>query len=225
MNFADSTLLRLSSEPGRNALLGQDELADMVGTAFDAPNAGLQGAYGLSVDRLDIGIEIARTAHIDGSYTATPGALPGDIRLRIANLQLGEPLRIDTLWRGHLIARHRPQDDRIVAVAGGFTLLDLDREIISDLGSLPAGAALENERRQRLLERLRTDAAQPNLIDDHVLDSILDASGAPDIAALLDAKGTGEVARLRLSFDAPAVAGAPVPIRLPITAAVLVRDA
>jgi hypothetical protein len=131
--------------------------------------------------------------------------------------------RADLVFRGTFIARHTITDDRIEDVSGGFAALDLDREIVADLGALPADAAtLEKERRSRLLKRLKTGAAEPDLIDDDVLDSMLTAANAVDVSALLDRRGTAALGRLALKFRS---GGAPVvsPVQLALNVAVLVR--
>lgn len=224
MNFVDATLLRLASPAERQAMLTQDILGGMLAAAFDTASAAIQGPYAIAVDRLDLGVEVGRSVTVDGTYVASPGTLPGDLRLKVGNLQVGRPLQVDTLWRGQLIARWTPQDDRVTSVSGGFTLLDIDRQIISDLGALPAGGALETERRTRLIARLKAGAAQPDVVDDQLLDALFAASGVADAAGLLKAQGTSDIARLKITFSPPAQAGAPVPLRLPVTVAVLIRD-
>lgn len=225
MDFGDKLLIQLASASGRTALLGQDALRAMVTAAFDVATAPVEGPYAIEVERADLGLEIARSVQFDGEFVAVPGALPGSLRLRSSNFGGGTPLRVDALWRGALIARQVPQDDRIAALSGGFTLLDIDREIIGDLGALPAGPALEAERRARLLARLKADASQAELIDDRALDAMLAAGGIADVATLLGQRGGSGLARFSLAFTAPAHQAVPLPIRLPVTVAVLIRSA
>lgn len=225
MNFVDVAILKCATAAGRAGLLDQDCLAQMVQAAFDVTAFPVQEPYALTVDTLDLGLELARPALVQGSYTAIPGATPADLRLRIDGFSPLQPLRVDALWRGVLIARQVPQDDRITATAGGFASLAIDRAIIADLGALPASpASLEAERRRRLLARLRLNAVEPDAIDDATLGRMFAAAGVPDAASLLAARGNAELGAFHISFSA-AAAVAPVPVSLPVTVAVLARDA
>lgn len=225
MDFADNVLLRLASTPTRNALLSQAVLGTMVDTAFDTSTANVAGPYALDVEQLDLGVEIPRTATLEGTYEQAPGTLPGMLRLRVGNLQLGETLRVDSLWRGQLIARIITSDNRITAVSGGFALLDLDRAIEAALGALPVGVALETERRKELLKRLKAGALLPDVIDDAALNHMLAAAGVSSLADLVAQQGVANLGALRIRFtSAPEVEPPPVPVRLPVTVAVLVHN-
>lgn len=224
MGFVDRIILQLASSAGRDALLDQPALQRALNTAFDTTSAALEGPFALDVAQADLGLEILRPVLLEGSYATAPGAVPGELRLKATNLRLGKSLFVDLLWRGALVARRVPQQDRIVEVAGGFATLDIDREIIADLGGLPEGAALEAERRRRLIARLRAGAVSAGAIGETELDAMLAAGGASDVDALLAARGTADLGRFRIGFSPPAAGGAPVPIRLPVSIAVLVRD-
>jgi hypothetical protein len=224
INFSDRTVLQLATAAGRNALFDQDTLGNLIATAFDTELAPVDGPFALDVERSDIGVELSRTVRLEGHYAAAPGAVPGDIRLHIDNLRIGSPLRVDLLWRAQLVARHVQQDDRVASVTGGFTALDLDREIVAALGALPVGAALEAARRTRLLARLKANAAQADAIDDAALDAMLAAADAADVASLLAQRGNAGVGRFRLTFSAPQQGAVAVPIRLPVTIAVQAFD-
>lgn len=218
-------ILKCATAAGRAGLLDQVCLAQIVQAAFDVVAFPVQGPYALIVDTLDLGLEVARPALVHGSYTATPGAMPADLRLRIDGFSPAQPLRVDALWRGALIARQMWQDDSIIAAGGGFTPQNIDRAIIADLGALPASpAALEAERRRRLLVRLRLNAMVPNAIDDAALGQMFATAGVADAASLLAARGNAELGAFRISFSA-AAAAPPVPVSLPVTVAVLARDA
>lgn len=225
MDFSDKAILRLATPAGRNSLLDQTTLAQMAEAGFDTAAHPLTGPFALEVDTVDLGAEIARAATLEGQIVSVPGSPPMDVRLKLAGFPAAAPLRIDALWRGALIARRVPQDDRVEAVSGGFSALDIDREIIADLGALPrSSSALEAERRRRLAARLGEGAANPDLIDSGSLDAMLGAANAADVATLIEARGTAGLARFLLQFGA-AAATPPVPVRLPSTIAVIVRDA
>lgn len=227
MDFVDAVVLRCATAEGRATLLDQDGLAQMVEAAFDVTALPVQGPYAMTVDTLDLGLELVRPAVLSGAYTAVPGAIPAELRLRIDGLAPAQPLRVDALWRGALIARQVPQEDRVTAVSGAFASTDIDRAIIADLGALPTNAAvLEAERRRRLLRRLRAGDAVPDAINDLALDRMLAVAGVTDTASLLAGRGTTGLGTFRIGFSAAAaVAAVPVPITLPVTVAVIARDA
>lgn len=225
MEFSDTILLELATAAGRGALLDQAALGQMISAAFDLSVAPVQGPFSLTVETLDLGLDITRPGLIEGSFSATPGSVPANIRIRVEGLAFAPPPRVDALWRGTLIARRVPQDDMVAGVSGGFILLDLDRAIVAELGALPATpAALETARRRVLLARLRDGAAQPGALNDAAVDHMLAAAGVADASGLLAGRGTAELGAFRLAFTAAAVAP-PVPVTLPVTVAVLVREA
>lgn len=224
MNFVDGTLVSLANAPGRNALLDQAALAQMLAAAFDTEAAPLDGPFALGVETTDLGVEISPRLMLEGGWTL-PGGVPTDARFRIEGLRIGQPLRVDALWRGRLIARTVPQDGRVEAVAAGFIPTDIDRTIVAALGALPADpAALEAARRQELRTRLTAGMAQPAALDDRALDGMLARAGVANVGALLAAEGAAALGAVRLRFSAPAAGEPASPVSLPVTVAVLVRD-
>lgn len=226
VDFLDDTALKLATAAGRAALLDQATLGQMAEAAFDTATAAIEGPFAVHVETLDLGLEIARPALVEGTIRTAPGIPPAELRLRVDGLAATPPLLVDALWRGSLIARSTPQDDLVTGVGGSFTLLDLDRAVIAELGALPGSApALEAARRAQLLARLRAGAAEPASMRSADLDHMLEAAGAADVGTVLAARGAIGLGAFRLSFSAAAPVVPPVPVSLPVTVAVLVRDA
>jgi len=101
----------------------------------------------------------------------------------------------------------------------------LDAEIIRSLGALPTDqAALEAERRARLLVRLRAGFQQPEALTDAAFDGWLRQLGVASVSDLVaryaDQLMTGA---LQVQFSEPS-SDPPSPRRLPLSAAILVRD-
>ena len=225
MDFPDSTLIRLSTEAGRNALLSQSALAHLASAAFDLSLDPIEGPFALSVETAETGVEIVPSVSVDGTIRAPDRPAPNELRLVLRGLRPVAPLRADALWRGELIARRVSRDSVIEDALPAFTALDLDRVIAASTGGLPADpTALEAARRAELLARLRARMTQPGLLDEAGLQALLDEAGQRDVAGLLALRGCTALGTLRLRFSAPS-AGPPEPVRLPVTIAVMVRSA
>lgn len=225
MDFADNSLLRLSTSAGRDEFLDQLALRQLAEAAFDTSLHPLEGPFALDVEKVDFGEEMTAPVTLEGHIVPAPGQLPAEVRLKAIGLQGASPARADLILRGTLIGRRILVDDRVEAVGGGFAMLDLDREIEAELGGLPADpAVLERERRTRLIERLRAGAARPDTIGDAVIDSMLASANSADMGELLDRRGTAGLARFSLKFRGGGAA-TPVPVRLAVTLAALVRNA
>ncbi len=225
MEFADTTLISLSTEAGRNALISQTALAHMASAAFDLSLDPIEGPFTLSVETAETGVEIVPTVSVDGTIRAADRPTPNELRLVLRGLRPVAPLRADALWRGELIARRVSRDSVIEDALPAFTALDLDRVIAASASGLPTDpAALEAARRVELLTRLRARMTRPDLLDEAGLLALLEEAGQRDVAGLLGARGGTALGTLRLRFSAPS-AGPPEPVRLPVTIAVMVRSA
>ncbi|MDB5370574.1 MAG: hypothetical protein JWP20_2132 [Roseomonas sp.] len=224
MGFIDDILIRLSGEAGRDALLDQQALAQAASAGFDDALDPLEGPYALSLDSVQIGVELAPSIALEGTLRHPDQAVPSEIRLLLRGLRIGTPLRADALWRGQLVARRVPRDSVVEAALPAFVTLELDRAIAAAQGGLPADpATLEAARREELLARLRSGMERPSMMDAAVLQNLLDSAGQRDVAGLLAARGGTSLGTLRLRFSAPP-AGPAVPVRLPVTIAVMVRE-
>jgi hypothetical protein len=134
---------------------------------------------------------------------------------------------VDGFWRGSIIARTVPFDSRIMEVQSVWpSLSKVDDEIVAALGTLPTNPpALEQERRTRLIVRIRTALDQPLAFTDGVLDDWLQSVGATSVTDLLT-RFQGNVfsgsAKLTFSAQDPAPSA---PVALPIAAAIMIREA
>ncbi|MFT8245011.1 hypothetical protein [Roseomonas sp. BN140053] len=224
MDIADSLLLRVATEAGRTALLDQESLGQLAGSAFDLSLDPLSGPFALALDSAQIGVEAAPPLLLEGMWRAGDAPVATELRLALRGLRAASPARAEALWRGELIARRIPADSVVEGVRPRFALLDLDRSLAAAPGGLPADAdALEAARRGELLARLKTGMEQPELLDEAALDDLLRAAGQDSVAGLLAARGSTALGTLRVTFSAPA-AGPPVPVRLPVTVAVFLRE-
>jgi hypothetical protein len=224
LDFVDGTMVSLADAARRNALLDQAALAQMTAAAFDVSTTPLEGPFALDVETAELGLELAPRLTLEGSWTL-PGGMPTDARFRVEGLRLGDPLRIEALWRGRLIARTVPQDSRIEEVTARFAATDIDKAIVAALGALPADpAALEAARRNQLRTRLTAGMAQPAALDDAALDDMLARAGVASVGALLAAEGAAALGAVRVRFSAPAPGTPASPVTLPVIVAVLVRN-
>jgi hypothetical protein len=225
VNFADTTLVRLADPATRAGVLDDDALEAVVAAAYDADALAVEGPFQALFDELRLGAAGPRVATADGTWNQVGGVQRTEASFTIAGLGPEGP-RIDAIWRGSVVARvvHAPAPIESVAMTWP-ALGTIDADIESDLGALPGNpSTLDNERRTRLIERLRTTLDQPDRLDDARLDAVLAGAGVASVSDLLERfGGTVAPAAGTVAF-APAPAAAPSPLALPVTAAVLVRD-
>jgi hypothetical protein len=130
------------------------------------------------------------------------------------------------LWRGGIIARTTPAAGKIVQEISAWPDgSGIDAEIIAALGALPTDSiALEKERRDRFLARVRTALRQPDAFTDAIFDEWLRSIDAESVSDLMTRfRGGISTGTLRIRYSDP-TALPPSPRELRITAAVLLRD-
>jgi hypothetical protein len=227
MNFEDRVFVRLADATTRSPLFDQPALEQILTAAYDVQ---VQGPFNALFDHFEMGYALPQQGVIEGMWGGVGSADRMQVRLLTANLGGGSPLgatnRIDALWRGAIVARVAPANSRIIeAETQRPDLEGIDDAIIADLGNLPADPqVLEQERRQRVLARLRATLEQPDAFTDDLFDRWLATVGASSTGDLLARfRMTAYSTAVRVAFAPPAPV-TPTPIRLPITAAVLVRD-
>jgi hypothetical protein len=229
VQFADATLLRLATPVARDALFDQVALEHIVSAAYDTDALALEGPFSAIFDELRLAVALPDVVILDGSWTPVGTADRVDARFQVAGLsgRSGSAARIAALWRGSVVARAVPSAARIREVQVTIPSLGtIDAEIIDEEGQLPADPeAREAARRTRLLARLRLGMHQPDAISDDAVSALLSQAGAATVSelVLLHAETTVPIG-MRLRYES-APAGPASPIPLPITAAVLVRDA
>jgi hypothetical protein len=162
---------------------------------------------------------------LEGEWAGPGGVDRKELRLRLDGLGSQPPLRVDALWRGSLVVRTLLLRDHIEAVEVDLPSLDVDPDIVADLGQLPTDPQqLEAERRSRVLERLRAGLDQPDAFGEDQLDRLLIGVGAHGVGDLVEHfRRQVQPGSAQVRFTAPA-GGPPTARPLPFTGAVLVRD-
>ncbi len=226
MNFEDSTLVRLADPAARLGLLDTASLEQLVAAAYDTDAMPVEGPYQAVFDQLRLGMAIPRAGTLEGFWSPVGGAERTEARFRISGLGEGSTVRVDAFWKGSIIARAVPATSPITEVRTGWPDgAGIDAEIAAALGSLPADpVALEQERRARLLARVRGGVADPAAFTEASLDRWLAEAGVDTVGELL-ARGPldARLGTVRVRFG-PAPAGPATPVTLPIAAALLIRD-
>jgi hypothetical protein len=225
VNYIDFTLIRLADALLRASLFDGDALEAMASAAYGQDAAALEGPFQPLFHDVTIGVSIPQRATVDASWNSA--GVHGEARFIVAGLGRDSSIRVDAFWRGGIIARVTPATGRIIEEVSSWPdPAGLDDEIIADLGALPADAvALENERRTRFLARIRATLHQPDAFTDAIFDDWLQRVGAASVGDLMTRfRGVISTGTLKLRYSDPA-APAPSPRELPLTAAVLIRDA
>ncbi len=223
MNFEDRVFVRLADATTRSPLFDQPALEQILSAAYDVQ---VQGPFNALFDEFEMGFALSQQGIIEGMWGSIGSADRVQARLLTANLGGSPPGRIDALWRGAIVARVASANSRITAAETHTPDLEnIDAEIVAALGALPGDpAALELERRQRVLARVRAALDQPDAFTEDSFDRWLATVGASSTGDLLaHFRMTAYSSAIRVAFAPPAPL-APTPIRLPITAALLVRD-
>ncbi|MFX1766775.1 hypothetical protein PWP93_30180 [Paraburkholderia sp. A1RI-2L] len=225
MNFVDTVLIRLADPAARGGVFDSDSLAQIASTAYDTSAMPIQGPYSAVFDDIQLGLAVPRVATLDGYWGRSATGERTDSQFVLSGL--GESaIRVDAFWRGAIIARSTPPTGHVSAARGNVVDAgQIDAEIVAALGALPAdSAALENERRTRLLTHLRAAFAQPDLMTGALLDQWLRDNGASSVSDLIvNLRGVLHAYPLQITFSPPNdVPSLPEP--LPIGTALMIRD-
>ena len=225
MEFVDATLIRIANPATRAGVFDQASLEQMAQAAYDADALALEGPDSAVFDQVTLGMSIHPIGMLEGTIRSQGGGPASELQIQIAGLGPLLPTRVDALWRGSVVARTVPPSGRITSVQVRLGTGDIDAEIVDDLGALPADpAALEAERRGRLLTKMRGAMAQPALLSDAAFDNWLGGIGATSVSDLLvNHRGSLVPGVVQVQFSPPADVAAS-PRQLPIAAAILIRD-
>ena len=227
MNFVDYTLVRLADPLTRSSLFDDDALEEMATAAYGEEVAVLSGPYQPIFQEVRIGVSLPRRATVDGWWSGGAAQPRSEGRFVLAGVGRDSQVRIDALWRGGIVARVTPATGTIVEEISSWPdSSGIDDEIIAALGSLPSDPeVLEAERRSRFLARVRATLGQPDAFTDAIFDDWLARVGAGSVSELVT-RFRSEIftGTLRIRYSDPA-RPTPSPRELPLTAAVLVRDA
>lgn len=227
MTFADSILVRLADPATRAGVFDETALEQIATAAYDTVDMPLEAPFRADFSELRLGLALPRTGLVEGAWAPVGSVARVDARLNVYGLGAEPPLRVDAFWRGSIVARTVPPTGRIVEVGTTIPALDtIDAQIVTELGALPADPDdLEAARRARLLERLREGIDPPEAIGETAVNALLARAGAGSVTELLEmGSGAPQPISVRVQYELLA-AGPPVPRSLPLTAALLIRDA
>jgi hypothetical protein len=223
MNFVDATLLQLTDETLRTNLFDQAALEQIIMAGYETD--AVEGPYSALFDQLEFGFSISQHITVDGIWRTPTTNTSTDARFTIAGSS--ELIQAEAFWQGGIAVRFSHVTSTINAVNTVWPRLnDIDDEIISDTGSLPSDpVALESARRARLQERLQEVMANADALTEASLDSLLTTADAVSVGDLLaQNRGVQPLSALQIAFSEP-TSGPSSPQILPITAALLIRDA
>jgi hypothetical protein len=225
VNFIDTALIRIADPATRAAVFDQPTLEAMAAAAYDSGALLLGGPYSAVFDRFELGLSVSSLGSVEGVFRMPGGVSTGEIQLQLGGLGPLLPMRSDALWVGSIIARTTPLNSRIKSVRASFSIDDIDAAIRADLGALPADpAALEAERRKRLIATMKAAMSQPDLLTDDAFNEWLGRIGATSVSDLLtNHRNVLSSGVLQVGFS-PAADAVAAPAPLPIAATVLIRD-
>lgn len=227
MNYEDATLLRLADQTARLDLFDELSLGQLVSAAYKTEVLTVEGPYQPIFTEVRLGLVISNLGMVEGVWNPVGGVERVEARFHTFGLGSRSPLRVDALWRGDIVVRTVPTTSRITQVEAKWTDSGtIDAEIVAALGSLPANPqTLEQERRTRFLARIRSALDQPLSFSDELLDKWLFSVGAASVSDLITRlQGTVQSSAVQVTFSPPD-SSPPSPKALPITAALLIRDA
>ena len=226
MNYVDYTLVRLADAGSRGALFNQDALEQLTYAAYDADAMALGAPYSATFDEVVAGVSMPRRSTAEAVWNLSDGSDRREGRVTLFGLGSDPRIRVDALWRGALVARAVSPLSRITrAIASWSNTGGIDTEIVGAVGALPTDPeALEAARRARLLARLRAGLQQPDALTETAFDHWLVQFGVSSVGELIARHADQLVtAATQVQFSA-APDEPPLPRRLPLSAAILVRD-
>ncbi len=218
LSFADGVLARAGADFPASGLLSDTGLLNIVAASYQLGDQAPQPPFSHFSPDLTFG-----GFGFDTSEVRQHGSASGESAISLA-IEMGDPARIDILWRGTVRAgvRH-PLATIGLASATPLSFHAIDADIP---GGVPGdSAALETARRAVVLARLKAAASNPDVYDDAYIDGLLAAAKADSLAQLIAREGgAARFSQLVLSL-APIPGSSTVRSRdFPVAAAILVRD-
>ena len=227
MNYADRTLVALADPTTRSDVFDQTALEQIAGAGYDVDSMGIGGPFTAVFDDFRLAVAAEAEGLVDGTLSPVNGGDQTQVRVHLTGLPEQTPVRVDALWRGAVVARFRQRGEPITDVIANWPSTGtIDAEVAAGNGGvLPADpVALENARRDRFAARMQTTLDQPDVFDDAALDRWLRQVGAESVGDLLTHfGGTVDPGTVTVTFAEPGDVPE-VPKRLPVVAALLVRD-
>ncbi|MDK1376438.1 MULTISPECIES: hypothetical protein [unclassified Sinorhizobium] len=225
MRFEDRQLVQLASESTRAAFFDSAALERIALASYVIDAGTLDAPWSAAFDELAFTTTLPsrQSARIETRWDASSMRAEGMLDLESQDRGLSG---VSAVWRGAVIGRGMVGGGRVDDIAGGFpSLAEVDAAIDSGAAPPPAsGPARDAARRDEVALRLANAIGRPNTVSGADVATLVADEGAADIASFLD---TGHAARklgalsVRFASDAPA---APVPVRLELTAAILIFD-
>lgn len=222
MNYEDVTIIRLADESSRREVFDDLGLEQVVAAAYDTQSMSIEGPFQPVFDEFQLGFAGPRLGVMEGGWSTVGGGEKVEARFQVSASGKNDVIRVDALWRGAIVARTVPATAEVMEVETTWPeLSSIDADIEAALGSLPTDSErLERERRLRFLTRMRAAIDQPDTMTDETLDRWLSRVGVKSVGKLLTELQSGV---MQIGFS-PHDLVPPSPMRLPISAAVLIRD-
>jgi hypothetical protein len=226
MQYVDATLVRLADPATRAAVFDQEALGQMLEAAYDTDATPVSGPFSPVFDEFRLALAMPRLGVVEGAWGVLGGIERSEARFQLAGVGSESAARVDALWRGRIAAQLTPATGRISAVRSVWPDLGgVDAAITADLGALPTDpAALEQARRAEISARVRAELDQPQAFDADSLERWLAGLGVRSAGELLRAGGAAAGGVTQVTYSPPNDAPA-VSMGLPVTAALLIRDA
>ena len=226
MNYVDKTLISLADPTTRLGIFDDMALEQLVSAAYDTNIMNIQGPFQPLFDDFRLGVSIPNLGIVEGAWSTVGGAEKVEVKLNVTGIADGIIARIDAVWSGSIVARTVPTTGLITQVETEWPSPGaLDEEIKEALGALPADPqVLEQERRARLITRIKNAHNQPATFTAESFDAWLNQVGATSVGDLLARRqGTVQSGVLKVTFSPPTPVP-PSPKPLPLAAALLIRD-
>jgi hypothetical protein len=224
MKFEDAFVVKLATPGVRETLFDDAALEQFIASVYDTSFVSVQGPFQAVFDELQLGMSLPRTGTADGEWGFLGSSEKTALNLKL-NGASGDPVQVDAFWRGFIVTRSSQPAGVVKSVS--TSLPDpsaIDAAILQALGALPAGAALEQERRARLTAMLKGAVGDPAIVTDAEIDRLLSSAGAASVGDYFDrVRGEAVIGTIKVAFEEKA-APPPAPRPLPIAAAILVRD-
>lgn len=224
MTFEDATLIRLADPAQRPGVFDEAALEQFLQAAYDTSLTPVGGPFSALFEEFRLGVPVLPVSTVDGSWGPQSGSERSAARLEVTGMS-GPPLVVDAFWRGAVVTRTSAPSGVITEVVTSWpSTEEVDQEIIQSLNGLPANpAVLEQERRSRILVRLRAGMKNGAALTDSVFDSMLAQIGAGSVSEWFDrGRGVNLAGSVTITME-ERPAPPPSPRALPVAAAVLVR--
>ncbi|MGV9818729.1 hypothetical protein [Nocardia xishanensis] len=221
MRVEDSALLQLADAATRRSIVDDLALESILDAAFVTSGLGVEGPFDATFDEFRLGAVAPISTHVDAGWSALGGGDRVEGRADII-WPPGSGPRTDAVWRGAITARVQTTSGHLESLSSARCAV---HSLDDDITPLPTDpVVLEQARREALRVRLGAGAAQPDAVDNALIDRLLIQAGVTTVGELMrrhqSEQATG---RMRATF-AEARDSPPTPRAFPVAVALLVRD-